>query len=161
MIGNGIGRLAYAGEIRRFILGGNATFTVVNGGERFTFKVKSATKDRDKNWSTGNQDRSMFFVSLLTGPNNDSDFIYMGVLRQSQLDGAYRFVQTAKSKVGFDAPSAILFAKSWLCVEEGCRWPSRFEFWHEGQCCVCGRKLTVPESVASGIGPECAGKVGI
>jgi hypothetical protein len=33
------------------------------------------------------------------------------------------------------------------------------EFWHEGKCCRCGRKLTVPASIASGIGPECATKI--
>ena len=35
-----------------------------------------------------------------------------------------------------------------------------FEFWHEGKCGRCGRKLTVPESIEAGIGPECAGKGG-
>lgn len=32
------------------------------------------------------------------------------------------------------------------------------EFWHEGQCGVCARKLTDPESIKRGIGPECAKK---
>jgi Family of unknown function (DUF6011) len=30
----------------------------------------------------------------------------------------------------------------------------------ETVCRVCNRKLTHPESIKSGIGPECAGKVG-
>ena len=30
------------------------------------------------------------------------------------------------------------------------------EVWHEGRCGRCNRALTVPESIASGIGPECA-----
>jgi hypothetical protein len=29
------------------------------------------------------------------------------------------------------------------------------EFWHEGRCGRCGRRLTVPDSIASGYGPEC------
>ena len=34
------------------------------------------------------------------------------------------------------------------------------EIWHEGRCGRCGRKLTVPSSIESGIGPECASKLG-
>lgn len=33
------------------------------------------------------------------------------------------------------------------------------EVWHEGVCGRCGRRLTVPESIETGFGPECAGKV--
>ena len=38
--------------------------------------------------------------------------------------------------------------------------PKTVEVWHEGICGRCGRKLTVPESVERGLGPECAGLVG-
>jgi hypothetical protein len=38
--------------------------------------------------------------------------------------------------------------------------PGMLEIWHEGRCGRCSRKLTVPESLKSGFGPECAGKVG-
>ena len=33
--------------------------------------------------------------------------------------------------------------------------PEQFEFYHEGRCCVCARRLTVPESITDGVGPEC------
>jgi len=33
--------------------------------------------------------------------------------------------------------------------------PEKVEFWHEGRCGDCGRRLTVPESIARGIGPIC------
>jgi hypothetical protein len=36
---------------------------------------------------------------------------------------------------------------------------NRMEIMHEGQCCRCGRKLTHPESIQHGIGPECSGKL--
>jgi hypothetical protein len=36
--------------------------------------------------------------------------------------------------------------------------PDTCQLWHEGRCGRCGRRLTVPESIASGIGPECAAK---
>jgi hypothetical protein len=31
-----------------------------------------------------------------------------------------------------------------------------FEVWHEGKCGKCGRALTVPSSILTGIGPECS-----
>jgi hypothetical protein len=39
------------------------------------------------------------------------------------------------------------------------RIPETVEIWHEGRCCRCGRRLTVPESIYAGIGPDCAGKM--
>jgi hypothetical protein len=33
--------------------------------------------------------------------------------------------------------------------------PDFIEVWHEGKCGKCGRTLTVPSSIESGIGPEC------
>lgn len=152
------GQLTFPGEIRRFIIGGNATFTIVNGDQRFTYKVKSATRDRHANWSTNNQDKSLYFVSVLTGPSNESDFQYMGLLRQD-VNGYFPFASTAKSRIRQGAPAWDLFDDAWQALDHGCYWPKRFEFWHEGQCCVCGRKLTVPESIAAGIGPECMGKI--
>jgi len=155
------GQLAYPGEIRRYVMGGNSTFTLVSRktGERFTYKVKSATKDRDKFWSTGNQDKRTYFVSVLTGPSNDSDYRYLGLLKLHG-DGHYDFVRTTKSPEP-DAPSLKGFKWFWNLLEQGATVSPRIEFWHEGSCCICGRKLTVPESVADGIGPECKGKVGL
>jgi len=37
--------------------------------------------------------------------------------------------------------------------------PDQVEVWHEGRCARCGRRLTVPESISSGFGPECITKV--
>lgn len=31
----------------------------------------------------------------------------------------------------------------------------KLTIYHEGRCCKCGMPLTVPESIDSGIGPEC------
>lgn len=33
------------------------------------------------------------------------------------------------------------------------------DWWHEGRCGRCGRRLTVPESIESGFGPECARRI--
>jgi hypothetical protein len=31
--------------------------------------------------------------------------------------------------------------------------------YHEGRCGACGRRLTTPESISSGLGPVCAGRI--
>ena len=58
---------------KEFILAGNALFTVQNPvGERYTFKInkKEATSKY----------RETYFVALLTGPDNTSDYTYTGML---------------------------------------------------------------------------------
>lgn len=154
------GRLHYPGEIRKYVLGGNATFTLRDQrGAWITWKVKSAKANSDANWSTQNQDRSLYFVSALTGSDNESSYTYVGLLKQTEFDG-YEFKLTRKSP----DPATIYprkFREFWQLLEEGCQVHPRVEFWHEGACGMCGRKLTVPESIASGIGPECATKGGM
>lgn len=156
-----IGQIHFPGEIRTYVLGGNSKFTLVSKatGQRYTYRVKSATKDRMKNWSTGNQDRTQYFVNVLTGPNNSNDFSYMGMLRQD-INGVWRLSTTRNSRVKESAESYKAFEWFWNHIEEGCMIPRGAEFWHEGICCMCGRTLTVPESIADGIGPDCKAKGG-
>lgn len=153
-------RHEYGPEIRKFILGGNSLFTVVFGQHigRRTFRVKSFKKDRDSNWSTGNQDRSGFWVSLKIAPGNGfDDYTTIGRLVQD-INGAYNFVGTrnADGKAHF---SAVLFDSLWRPLDTGGRLFPGWEFYHATSCCVCGRTLTVPSSIESGIGPECEGKM--
>jgi hypothetical protein len=150
------GQLTTPGEIRRYILGGNAAFTLrsLETGDRYTYKVKSVRLDDSRDWSTTNINKDRFFVSVLVGGGRESDYVYMGLLDRS-VDGSYNLHTTAKSRVSNQAPSFKGLAYCWNALDQGCRWPSRVEFFHEGKCCVCGRKLTDPVSVAQGIGPEC------
>jgi hypothetical protein len=69
---------------------------------------------------------------------------------------------TAKSKYDDDSqPVKIIrrvLARIWqddLAAVEATGWKVH----HEGRCGRCGRTLTVPESIESGIGPECAKKM--
>lgn len=38
--------------------------------------------------------------------------------------------------------------------------PKAVVFYHEGMCCKCARRLTVPASILTGYGPDCANLVG-
>jgi hypothetical protein len=141
-------RMVNKDQVRAFVLGGNAKFTLVSAktGTRYTFKVRA------------NDDRSAFFVSSLYGPDNEADYAYLGML----FDGGAKFVVTKKSRFTYDSPQARAFGYLWSQLPEGLldfeELPEQLEFWHEGCCCRCGRTLTVPSSIAAGIGPECASK---
>lgn len=130
---------------RDFALAGNARFTLrsITTGTRLTYRVRRAK---------GDDENRPWFVSVLTGPDNDEDYRYLGTIFA---DLCYR--QTRKSKISPDATSARVFAGVWERLRTGHELPEHVEFWHEGRCGRCGRSLTVPESIATGLGPVCAG----
>lgn len=136
------------------MLAGKAKITLVSkaSGARFTYRICRAERPDQHGIQP-------YFVSLLSGPDNDHDFVYIGMLRPDLATGrGFRFSLTAKSRVSADAPSvkAITWTVASLYTTD--RIPEKLEVWHEGCCCRCGRTLTVPESLATGLGPECAKK---
>lgn len=149
-------------RLRTQLLSGKALFTLVSKatGKRFTYRLKSGTQDREKNWTTNNQDRTRFFVSVLTGPNNTEDYTYLGTLDgQPESGKPYYYRHGRKSSLAVHADSVRAF--SWWAhkffvvgiLPEDC------EVVLADQCMRCGRTLTVPESIANHIGPECIGNV--
>ena len=93
-------------------------------------------------------------MSALTGPDNTSHYRYIGVIFDEKT-----FRHTKKSTIGKDAPVVRCFEWVWnVLSKKSQKALDRIEFWHEGRCAVCGRKLTVPESIKSGIGPVCEGR---
>lgn len=137
-------RLSNADALR-FILAGNAKFTLRNSrtGNRFTFRVRAKRSD---------DAAPIYFVQLLTGPDNSADFEYLGYIRGGRYQHGDR-----KSRIGKDAPSATVALWFFPRLFAGTL-PDAIEIWHEGTCGRCGRALTVPESIAAGLGPECAGR---
>lgn len=131
-----------ADHARAFVLAGNATVTLQSAttGARFTYKVRAS------------DDGGLHFVSVLTGADNENDFAYLGTIR------AGAFAHGRKAKIGLDAPSARAWAWAWPHLAAG-RVPPALEVYHEGRCGRCNRKLTVPESIVTGFGPECAGRM--
>ena len=133
--------------VGRFLLAGNAVFTLRSRktGARYTYRV-SHKKGGD-----------VSFVSLLVGSDNTRDYAYMGMLPDDK-PTALRGVGKGKSCSSADAHSARAFQYLLDSIVKGSI-PDALEVWHEGRCGRCGRKLTVPESIETGLGPECADKV--
>lgn len=122
----------------RFVLAGNAYFTLVSvtTQNRFTYRVRQC-EDKPE----------LYFVSVLTGADNESDYTYFGTIYDA--DGpVFKFGK--KSRIGKDAQSVRAF-EWWMANMDS----DKVEVYHEGRCGRCGRKLTVPESVQNGLGPEC------
>ena len=138
-----------------FILAGNAYFTVRSAktGTRYTYRVNRADCTRCGKKDCQCWAHPTYFVALLTGPDNEGDYTYLGMLRENL------FRLTWASKMDDGSRPVRAFRWVWGALSVG-RYPAQVEIWHEGRCGRCGRKLTVPESVERGIGPECAAKGG-
>ena len=148
------GQLATWNAVREFIFAGNARFTLrsLKTGMRYTYQVKAKKQDLEAG-KTGPD--VTYFVALLRGPDNVSDYRYLGVLRKPG-----NFWTTSASTVKRDSASmiALVWMLDRLRVDRANVLGVTLEVWHEGKCGRCGRTLTVPESVASGIGPICDGR---
>lgn len=119
----------------KFIFAGNSTFTLLNSesGNRFTFKVKKA------------KDSNLFFLSVLTGPDQYS---YLGTVS----NGIYKHGNKSNFSAGVQSEKVFSYVLNRL---KSGSLPEFVEVWHEGKCGKCGRALTVPSSIETGIGPEC------
>lgn len=137
------GQFSTAHDARAFMLAGKAIVTLVSKktGTRFTYRVA--------------QGNNVLFVGLLNGPDNTEDYKYLGRITQ---EGTF-WCGRKTPRVGDihpGAPSAQAFSWAWAKLAAGVL-PETLEIWHEGKCGRCGRRLTVPESIAQGFGfgPEC------
>jgi Family of unknown function (DUF6011) len=137
-----------------FFTAGHAVFTVCSPkGEHYTFKVNKSKDDPDS-------DRMpVHFVALLTGPDNDVDYSYLGLYDSTKL---IRMTKASKMDEGSTPVKVFRWAMRKVRDDKaGARLPEGYTIRHAGRCCRCGRTLTTPESVDSGIGPECAQKMGV
>lgn len=128
-----------AAAARDFILAGNAYLTLVSDKSktRYTYRIKKSNE------------RTLFFVSVLYG-DNTKEYTYIGLIREKTFELA--------RKASPDDPRVKAFAWTWAFLKREDRVPTTLEVWHEGRCGVCGRKLTVPSSIAIGVGPDCQTK---
>jgi hypothetical protein len=137
-------------DIGNFILAGNAIFTLVSKktGARKTFEAVQVPPKPGF-------DKPGYVVRLLTGPENTSDYRYLG------------FMYTGRQGIGFklnhdgwgeEAGSVFSWFLRRLNAGNEIDLLSQAEFWHAGRCGRCGHLLTDPESIARGLGPVCAEK---
>lgn len=133
-------------DIQNFMFAGKAFLTLASRktGDHLTYKITKA------------EDGRVFFVSFLNGPDNTSHYAYMGIIRDCDKE----FKHTVKSRAKEDAKVSKAFRWFLAQVVHNHKLPDELEVFHEGRCGRCGRKLTVPESIENGIGPECIKHMG-
>lgn len=127
----------------RFMLAGRAhvTFQSRRTGTRFTYRITQASAERRP---------PLHFVSILTGPDH---YEYLGCIYDRRA-----YSHGRKSRIDREAPSAIAFAWVWARLTSGEMRPE-LAVYHEGRCGACGRRLTTPRSIETGLGPVCAGRL--
>ena len=130
-------------DVKRYVDGGWGTFTVRSRKTqtRYTFKMSKPEESWDESDIT--------FVRVLTSDDNEDGYLYLGFIRDREM--------IAGRKGHPDAPS--FKALQWviaMLARDNESLMDCLEFWHEGTCGRCGRKLTVPESIDRGLGPVCA-----
>jgi len=109
-------------------------------GKRYTYKVVFSEKI------------NKHFVYLMTGPSNEDSFTYMGMLYFNRLK------MTQASKYCLDSTPVQVFNWVMKLIEKNITVPENYFIEHNGHCGRCGRKLTTPESIKSGLGPICRSK---
>jgi hypothetical protein len=132
-------------QLREFVFAGNAIFTVMNTDtkNRFTLKVKK------------HKENDIFFVSVMTGSDNYTSYTFIGTYFPNK-----GYKKSYKSKIGSDAMSAKMVQWFFNSFINNQKKYETIKVYHEDKCGRCGRKLTTPESVKSGFGPECIKLVG-
>lgn len=134
-----------------FVLGGKAIFTVQNPeGEYYTFRVKCPKMDLKKDVGS-----RMYFVSVLTGRDNESSYSYAGLL--NKWSGEVTLTKGSKFSAADKRVRVIKWAISHIWHSQPL--PQGYVIRHEGKCACCGRTLTTPDSLDRGIGPECWSRV--
>ena len=123
----------------RFFTAGNAKFTVSNPkGDHYTFRIGRRNETQP------------LFVSLMTGPDNESSFTYMGIFTPETNE--VRLTKNSKYTEDTLPVKVIRWAIKAVSTKNI---PEGYSIQHAGRCCRCGRTLTTPESINRGWGSEC------
>jgi hypothetical protein len=150
-----------------FLTAGRAIFTLsIPAIFRETMQATHPTDEPPKPWYTyritrkAKSDRwpETWFVNLLAGPDNTQDYQPVGKLNVET--GAIALVRSTRFT---DKSWPVRLVRRVLVAI----WEGRgqdvesagFFLRHEGKCGRCGRRLTTPDSIDRGIGPECWGKL--
>lgn len=140
---------------KQFVLAGTATFTVQKpDGSHVTYKVEKLPV-------TETFRRETYVVSMMIGSDNETDYLYIGVLSEhlGQVCITRRSPHSIKQDARFRLLNRVL-ARVWGDDHKAYE-QHGYRTIHSGHCGRCGRKLTTPESCDTGIGPECRRVMGI
>jgi len=141
-----------------YVWAGQAEFTVVSPktGARYTYQVRAPRRSKDGTQRFTREqsvDSPLRFVHVV---DDGAHFLGTCYLQDGPDGGTQvrRYVHS-QERSRLPADDEAVKVAQWM-LENLHRLPLGLEVWHLGRCARCGRKLSVPESLTSGIGPDCA-----
>lgn len=142
----------------QFMTAGKAEFVLHSTKTNQDFKfslTRQESRDQGKE-SENNEKKYIYFLNYLHGHEKT----YAGVVWFKQDTGEFMF---STGKNGQMSPKdleirSLIFVMNKLYREETVQY---LDVFHVGKCGKCGKKLTTPESILTGLGPTCSKNSGI
>lgn len=133
------------------IFNGHYTMENTTTGEHRTFMIR--TQAAHKKFAPGSR-----IISLLTGPDNIHDYHDFGFVSDEGIHVWKRYRGEPGEKSAYEWYATML----WDIATRGREsnfFKAGYRLMIEARCVKCGRLLTEPESLKTGIGPRCAGRM--
>lgn len=134
-------------RLRELFFAGNSTLTFRNNETQshMTVRVKQAKDKQDRK-----KKLPIFFVSVSLLDDKTTGFVFSGTF----------FTDTMTLKLSKHAPSDSRLGKVMTWLFRTVQNPQilrdkNVSLLHEGRCCRCSLPLTHPESINTGLGPDC------
>jgi hypothetical protein len=136
-----------------FMLAGKSEFILHSTKTGDDFKFKITKKESNKKDS---EEEFVYFVNILHG----SESTYAGHMRFNKNTNMFEYFKGQKGKIEPKdlAIRSLIFVLNKLMRNEIV---GNLEVYHTGKCGKCGKKLTTPESIVTGLGPQCSKYLGI
>ncbi len=135
-----------------FLLAGKCEVTIksLQSGNHFTYNLK-------RKESTMEGTKYIYFVNV---QKKGGDSVYAGIVFYDERNDVFCFNQGKKGQMGINNTEikALIYVMNKLHYGHH---HIDVEIYHCGKCGRCGKKLTTPESILTGLGPECARKCGV
>lgn len=124
----------------------NGTFTLTSKRTGNHITVKAETVKEDSRWEAA---RGKQVFKFMVGRDNENSFACVGFIENGRLNMFKKFQNQYSNRVQAAQYAAQVLAQG---IEE-----DDSVLVEGAKCCLrCNRKLTNPESLRTGIGPECA-----
>ena len=132
--------------IRKYVLAGQATFTLVSSkiDKRYTYKIVALHKYPGQ-----------YKCYVMWGDDNTKDYRYCGVFRSENMQLHTKYGNLHKYTHFKMLRQFLSFLTTEEIQKRGNRLPDTCDFYRSRYCARCGHLLTTPESIKTGYGRIC------
>lgn len=140
-----------------FLLAGKSEFvlhsTKTNEDFKFTLTKKESFAKKE---SFTNKEEYIYFVNIII----EREKIYAGHIKFDDKTELFIYTQGKRGQLAAEDRNirSLMFVINKLFR---CEIVGNLEIYHVGRCGRCGKKLTTPESILTGLGPTCSKNLGI